>query len=212
MSRRGNCWDNAVAKSFLGSLKKERIKKRIYKNRDLATVDISDYIESFYNRTRRHKYLGGVSPEKFEIAAKQRRGGCPRTPGNSRLIQTVNLNAEGSPMITFQRVGLLLSTLVACLPAQGQTYKGGQSSCPTWSDLRKSGRSALEENWVHGYILAIYMHEKALAPHQSDMTDQNIYGWMDSYCKQHPEQLLYGAVKVLEAELKRRYSPAPSKK
>ena len=71
MSRRGNCWDNAVAESFFGSLKKERIKKRIYKNRDLATADISDYIESFYNRTRRHKHLGGVSPEEFEIAAKQ---------------------------------------------------------------------------------------------------------------------------------------------
>ena len=46
MSRRGNCWDNAVAESFFGSLKKERIKKRIYKTRQLATEDISDYIES----------------------------------------------------------------------------------------------------------------------------------------------------------------------
>ena len=72
MSRRGNCWDNAVAESFFSSLKKERIKKRIYKNRDLANVDISDYIESFYNRSRRHKHLGGVSPEEFEGAAKQR--------------------------------------------------------------------------------------------------------------------------------------------
>lgn len=49
MSRRGNCWDNAVAESFFGSLKKERIKKRIYKTRQLAADDISDYIESFYN-------------------------------------------------------------------------------------------------------------------------------------------------------------------
>lgn len=72
MSRRGNCWDNAVAESFFGSLKKERIKKRIYKNRDLATVDISDYIESIYNPVRRHRHLGGVSPEEFEAAAKQR--------------------------------------------------------------------------------------------------------------------------------------------
>ena len=47
MSRRGNCWDNAVAESFFGSLKKERIKKKIYKNRDLAAADISDYIASF---------------------------------------------------------------------------------------------------------------------------------------------------------------------
>jgi putative transposase len=72
MSRRGNCWDNAVAESFFSSLKKERIKKRIYKNRDLANADISDYIVSFYNRSRRHKHLGGVSPEAFEAVAKQR--------------------------------------------------------------------------------------------------------------------------------------------
>lgn len=71
MSRRGNCWDNAVAESFFSSLKKERIKKRIYKSREIATTDISDYIESFYNRTRRHSHLGGVSPEEFESAANR---------------------------------------------------------------------------------------------------------------------------------------------
>lgn len=71
MSRRGNCWDNAVAESFFSSLKKERIKKRIYKNRDLATNDIADYIESFYNQTRRHQHLGGGSPQEFEAAAKR---------------------------------------------------------------------------------------------------------------------------------------------
>ena len=69
MSRRGNCWDNAVAESFFSSLKKERIKKKIYKNRQLAIEDISDYIDSFYNRKRRHQHLGGVSPDEFEAAA-----------------------------------------------------------------------------------------------------------------------------------------------
>jgi putative transposase len=69
MSRRGNCWDNAVAESFFSSLKKERIKKRIYKTRDLAKADIFDYIEMFYNPTRRHAHLGGVSPEAFERAS-----------------------------------------------------------------------------------------------------------------------------------------------
>lgn len=69
MSRRANCWDNAVAESFFSSLKKERIRKRIYKTRDLARADIFDYIEVFYNRTRRHSHLGGVSPEAFESAA-----------------------------------------------------------------------------------------------------------------------------------------------
>lgn len=66
MSRRGNCWDNAVAESFFSSLKKERIKKRIYKTRDLAKADIFDYIEMFYNQSRRHTHIGGVSPETFE--------------------------------------------------------------------------------------------------------------------------------------------------
>jgi putative transposase len=68
MSRRGNCWDNAVAESFFGSLKKERIKKRIYANRDVARADIADYIDTFYNRTRRHSHIGGVSPEVFEAS------------------------------------------------------------------------------------------------------------------------------------------------
>ena len=68
MSRRGNCWDT-VAESFFSSLKKERIRKRIYKTRDLARADICDYIEAFYNRVRRHSHLGGVSPEAFEQAS-----------------------------------------------------------------------------------------------------------------------------------------------
>jgi putative transposase len=71
MSRRGNCWDNAVAESFFSSLKKERVKKRIYKTRDLAKADVFDYIEVFYNRTRRHSHLGGVSPEAFERASQR---------------------------------------------------------------------------------------------------------------------------------------------
>lgn len=69
MSRRGNCWDNAVAESFFSSLKKERIRKRIYKTRDLARADVFDYIEGFYNRSRRHSHLGGISPEAFERAS-----------------------------------------------------------------------------------------------------------------------------------------------
>lgn len=69
MRRRGNCWDNAVAESFFSSLKKERIRKRIYKTRDLARADAFDYIEVFYNRTRRHSHLGGISPKAFEQAA-----------------------------------------------------------------------------------------------------------------------------------------------
>ena len=70
MSRRGNCWDNAVAESFFSSLKKERIKKRIYKTREMARADVFDYIEMFDNRMRRHSLLDGMSREAFETASK----------------------------------------------------------------------------------------------------------------------------------------------
>ena len=72
MSRRGNCWDNAVAESFFSSLKKERIKRRIYASRQEAKSDVFDYIESFYNRVRRHSHLDQLSPLAFE----QLRTGC----------------------------------------------------------------------------------------------------------------------------------------
>jgi putative transposase len=66
MSWRGNCWDHAVAESFLSTLKKEQIKKRIYTTREIATAEIYEYIELFYHRTRRHSHLSGISPEAFE--------------------------------------------------------------------------------------------------------------------------------------------------
>ena len=71
MSRRGNCWDNAVAESFFSSLKKEHIKKTIYKNRAIARSAIAEYIDAFYNPKRRHTHLGGVSPEVFESAGSR---------------------------------------------------------------------------------------------------------------------------------------------
>lgn len=62
MSRRSNCWDNAVAESFFASLSKELIRKRIYKNREPAAKEVSEYIESLYNRARCHqKTCGSVS-------------------------------------------------------------------------------------------------------------------------------------------------------
>jgi len=69
MSRRGNCFDNAVAESFFSSLKKERIRRRIYQSWEEARADVFDYIEVFYNRNRRHSHLGQVSPHDFEQAA-----------------------------------------------------------------------------------------------------------------------------------------------
>ncbi len=75
MSRKGNCWDNAVTESFFGSLKKERIKKQIYSNWEVAAAEVADYSAAFYNQSRRHGHLGGVSPEQFEAAHTRRRQG-----------------------------------------------------------------------------------------------------------------------------------------
>lgn len=66
MSRKGNCWDNAVAESFFGSLKTERVFFANYKTREDTRKDIIDYIEMFYNSRRRHSYLGYISPREFE--------------------------------------------------------------------------------------------------------------------------------------------------
>ena len=66
MSRRGNCYDNAVAESFFSSLKKERIKRKIYSTREEAKSEIFEYIEVFYNRKRRHSHLNQLSPVEFE--------------------------------------------------------------------------------------------------------------------------------------------------
>ena len=69
MSRSGNVWDNAAMESFFSSLKTERIGKRIYRTRDQARADVFDYVEGFYNPTRRHSTLGYLSPMDFERRA-----------------------------------------------------------------------------------------------------------------------------------------------
>ena len=71
MSPRANCWDNAVAESFFASLKKQRIRKRNYKTRELARADNFYYIEVLYDRARCHSYIGGVSPEALEAPLRE---------------------------------------------------------------------------------------------------------------------------------------------
>ena len=68
MSRKGNCWDNAVAESFFASLKKERVHSKHYQTRAEAQRDILNYIVMFYNSRRPHSYLGYVSPNQYEAA------------------------------------------------------------------------------------------------------------------------------------------------
>ena len=69
MSRRGNCWDNAVVESFFHTLKTELVYHRRYITREEARQDIFEWIEVFYNRTRRHSTLGYRSPAEFEAMA-----------------------------------------------------------------------------------------------------------------------------------------------
>jgi putative transposase len=70
MSRRGNCYDNAVAESFFQLLKRERIRRKTYATRKQARQDVFDYIEFFYNPKRKHGNNGMLSPIEFERQQK----------------------------------------------------------------------------------------------------------------------------------------------
>lgn len=67
MSRKRDCWDNAVAESFFSNLKNELICWRNFKTREEAKAAIFDYIEVFYNRQRLHQTLNYQTPEQFEL-------------------------------------------------------------------------------------------------------------------------------------------------
>ena len=67
MSRRGNCYDNAVVESFFKTLKRECVRKEIFITREEAKAKIFNYIEMFYNPKRRHSYLGYLPPNEFEV-------------------------------------------------------------------------------------------------------------------------------------------------
>jgi len=69
MSRKGNCYDNAVAESFFHTLKTEHVYDYRYETRAEARQSIFEYIEMFYNRQRRHSALGYLSPVSFELEA-----------------------------------------------------------------------------------------------------------------------------------------------
>jgi transposase InsO family protein len=75
MSRKGDCWDNAVAESFFSTLKAELVQRTDYVSRSQARASVFEYIEVFYNGRRRHSALGYVSPVEHENAAAQGRRG-----------------------------------------------------------------------------------------------------------------------------------------
>jgi len=69
MSRKGNCWDNAIAESFFHTLKVELIYQQVYKTRDMAKQSVFHYIETYYNRKRLHSAIGYKTPSQVLMAA-----------------------------------------------------------------------------------------------------------------------------------------------
>ncbi len=71
MSRRGNCYDNAVVESFFATLKSELIYRHAWPTHEQASLAIADYIELFYNSRRRHSTLDYQTPLSFELTGNQ---------------------------------------------------------------------------------------------------------------------------------------------
>lgn len=71
MSRKGNCWDNAVAESFFATLKTELVRDIDFVSRDHARREVFAYVEGFYNRRRRHSSIAYANPEKHELTFEQ---------------------------------------------------------------------------------------------------------------------------------------------
>ena len=71
MSKKGCCWDNAVAESFFGSLKQERVHWRNYQTRYAAQQDVLNYITMWYNSQRLHSYIDYQSPNNFESKKRE---------------------------------------------------------------------------------------------------------------------------------------------
>ena len=67
MSRKGDCWDNAVAESFFSTLEHECLRKRTFAGFDDTYAVLADYIDNFYNTHRLHSANGYVSPVEFEL-------------------------------------------------------------------------------------------------------------------------------------------------
>jgi len=124
MSRKGNCWANAVAESFFSSLKKERIKKQIYKTRALAQTDVAAYIDTFYNQTRRHSYLGGLSPEQFEAAHQ----GDPGAARRARVRRVPRATVDSEKLRGYAQAASRLgqTTIPGPQALAGQCYRREQ--------------------------------------------------------------------------------------
>ena len=116
MSRKGDCWDNAVVESFFSTLKTERVHRRLYRSRADAKRDIFEYIEVFYNRVRLHSTLGYLSPAQFESRTLAR--SCLTKYPYNRVQAT---EANGGDSTISQRLSLLSDL---------SDYRGRQHTLP----------------------------------------------------------------------------------
>jgi transposase InsO family protein len=89
MSRRGNCYDNAVMEAFFSSLKTELADR--FESGDVAKRELFDYIEVFYNQRRRHSTIGYMSPATFERHHAGALGGIPSRPPMSQVTAAERL-------------------------------------------------------------------------------------------------------------------------
>jgi transposase InsO family protein len=98
MIRRGNCWDNAVAESYFASLKKERLRKRIYATLALAIDDVRDDVEAFYNPVS----VTAISAASVLMYLKQVRSAPNLVPRNHWALQSIRSLRYPHPARTFR--------------------------------------------------------------------------------------------------------------
>jgi putative transposase len=94
MGSKGDCYDNAVAESFFATLKKELVHRRSWPTRRELTSEVFEYLEAFYNRTRRHSTLGYLSPADYENRTLMTGGNSLAAsrlaPTDRKIIQTTS--------------------------------------------------------------------------------------------------------------------------
>jgi putative transposase len=95
MSRKGNCWDNAIAENFFGIIKKEFINHCNFKTREEAKLGIFNYIETWYNQERYHSKLGYLSPNKFEL---KNIGVVQNLTEISKISETICYDKKSEPL------------------------------------------------------------------------------------------------------------------
>ena len=125
MSRKGDCWDNAVAESFFSTLKTELIHGRIFASQDQASAAIAEYIDRFYNPRRRHSHLGVAALPSITTTTPPR----PRSPSKPRPHQHPDLG----------RVDRLDSALLP--PSTSHSYRRPRCLRAAFEDLH--GLSAI---------------------------------------------------------------------